>query len=241
VYNRKPIVILDDILKGLDADTYSKCFAAILGPEGLLRKQGTAVLLATHNIQLLPHADHIIVLNEEGRIVQQGSFDKLSTSDGYVSRLGLKKSVVQEAAARVAEEEEREENEKEKVLVKMASKKEAEKARKAAQVGGKSRGRRNADAMSSYIRSMGKVAFPSFCFLTICNVGFRAAQRESLPMPFHAHVRREVMTNTTETALWLNVWTSANEQNPDSKTGYYIGIYVLFAILTLAFLTAQFW
>jgi len=49
VYNHKPIIVLDDILKGLDADTYSKCFTAILGPEGLLRKHRTAIVLATHN------------------------------------------------------------------------------------------------------------------------------------------------------------------------------------------------
>jgi len=49
VYNRKAIVILDDVLKGLDADTYAKCFAALLGPGGLLRRDRTAVVLATHN------------------------------------------------------------------------------------------------------------------------------------------------------------------------------------------------
>jgi ATP-binding cassette subfamily C (CFTR/MRP) protein 1 len=49
VYNRKPIVILDDVLRGLDADTYTKCFDAILGLNGLLRRNNTAVILATHN------------------------------------------------------------------------------------------------------------------------------------------------------------------------------------------------
>lgn len=49
VYNRKSIIILDDVLKGLDADTYTKCFEAVLGPKGLLRRNNTAVILATHN------------------------------------------------------------------------------------------------------------------------------------------------------------------------------------------------
>ncbi len=52
VYNRKPIVILDDTLKGLDADTYAKCFAATIGPEGMLRNTRTAIILATHNSKL---------------------------------------------------------------------------------------------------------------------------------------------------------------------------------------------
>jgi len=52
VYNRKPITMLDDVLKGLDADTYAKCFEAILGPNGLLRRDNTAIILATHNGKL---------------------------------------------------------------------------------------------------------------------------------------------------------------------------------------------
>jgi ATP-binding cassette subfamily C (CFTR/MRP) protein 1 len=49
VYNRKPIVIQDDVLKGLDANTYTKGFGAIIGPRGLLRRNRIAVILATHN------------------------------------------------------------------------------------------------------------------------------------------------------------------------------------------------
>src|SRR3569833_225472 len=49
VYNRKPVVILDDVFKGLDADTYAKCFSATLGPGGLMRQGRTAVIMATHN------------------------------------------------------------------------------------------------------------------------------------------------------------------------------------------------
>ena len=53
MYNEKPIVILDDILKGLDTDTYAECFAATMGPKGLLRRNGTAIIMATHNGELV--------------------------------------------------------------------------------------------------------------------------------------------------------------------------------------------
>jgi ATP-binding cassette, subfamily C (CFTR/MRP), member 1 len=46
---------------------------------------------------------------------------------------------------------------------------------------------------------------------------------------------------TTEIALWLNVWTSANEEDPDANVGYYVGIYVLFGILNVVFMFAEFW
>ncbi|KAH8881696.1 P-loop containing nucleoside triphosphate hydrolase protein [Thozetella sp. PMI_491] len=216
VYNRKPIVILDDILKGLDADTYAKCFAAVLGPEGLLRRNRTAVILATHNIQLLPHAEHIVVLNEEGRILEKGSFNDLHSADGYVSALGLRKAAVQEAQEIVEKEREAEKIEKAEALVKIASKKSL--SDPGEEKGEKSRGKRNADALFSYIKSMGNFYFPIFCVFTVFNIGFRSAQ-----------------------PLWLNVWTSANERDPNANEAYYVSIYVLFGVLNVLFLFLEFW
>ena len=40
--------MLDDILSGLDAATEEEVFASILGTKGLLRQQGTTVILATN-------------------------------------------------------------------------------------------------------------------------------------------------------------------------------------------------
>jgi ATP-binding cassette subfamily C (CFTR/MRP) protein 1 len=37
----------------------------------------------------LPYCDHIVALDKEGTIVEQGSFDKLNTSSGYVSNFDL--------------------------------------------------------------------------------------------------------------------------------------------------------
>ena len=37
----------------------------------------------------MSYANHIIVLNSEGRIAEQGSFSELSTSGGYVSTFNL--------------------------------------------------------------------------------------------------------------------------------------------------------
>ena len=48
IYSRKELVILDDILSGLDAATEEEVFASVLGRKGLLRQQGTTVILATN-------------------------------------------------------------------------------------------------------------------------------------------------------------------------------------------------
>jgi ATP-binding cassette, subfamily C (CFTR/MRP), member 1 len=41
--------------------------------------------------------------------------------------------------------------------------------------------------------------------------------------------------------LWLNVWTADNATNPNGKMGYYIGIYMLFGLLNVIFMTLQFY
>jgi ATP-binding cassette, subfamily C (CFTR/MRP), member 1 len=40
---------MDDVMKGLDADTSAKCFEALLADNGILRRDGITVVLATHN------------------------------------------------------------------------------------------------------------------------------------------------------------------------------------------------
>lgn len=41
------MVILDDVLSGLDADTENRVFHNLLGRDGLLRKQCTTVLITS--------------------------------------------------------------------------------------------------------------------------------------------------------------------------------------------------
>jgi ATP-binding cassette, subfamily C (CFTR/MRP), member 1 len=127
-------------------------------------------------VQLLPHADHIIVLNEEGKVAQKGSFESLNSAEGYVAGLGLKAADMEKAAEADAESVEIEMEEKEAVIAKIASIK-AQEAKKQEQEG-VSRGRRNKAALLTYIKSMGKIPFAVFAFFTLGNIGFRSAQRK---------------------------------------------------------------
>ncbi|CAH0020273.1 unnamed protein product [Clonostachys rhizophaga] len=90
LFARRNINLFDDILSGLDSTTESHVFAAIFGPTGLLRRNKSTTILATHSVHFLPYADHIICIGPEGNIVQQGSFTELSAIGGYVSSLGIK-------------------------------------------------------------------------------------------------------------------------------------------------------
>lgn len=130
-------------------------------------------------VQLLPHADHIIVLDEEGRVAQRGNFESLNSADGYVSGLGLKKADMEKAAEADAESVEHELQEKEAAMAKVASIKATQS--QVAKSEGPSRGKRNADALLTYIKSMGNVSFAIFCAFTVGNIGFRSAQRTWIP------------------------------------------------------------
>ncbi|KAJ6139125.1 hypothetical protein N7471_005611 [Penicillium samsonianum] len=90
VYARKRIACFDDTLSALDNATSRLVFNNVFGPSGLLRQLGCTVFLTTHNVQYLPQADFIVVLGENGNILEQGSFSQLlDNTGGYVDRLGI--------------------------------------------------------------------------------------------------------------------------------------------------------
>jgi len=49
VYSHNDIVILDDVFSGMDAHTVDLVSRLLLGNDGLFRKRGTTVVLATHS------------------------------------------------------------------------------------------------------------------------------------------------------------------------------------------------
>ncbi|KAJ6005636.1 hypothetical protein N7451_003580 [Penicillium sp. IBT 35674x] len=89
LYLQSELLVLDDVFSGLDADTEGHVFQQVFGADGLLRRRRSTVILCTHSIRHLPSADYIIAL-ENGIIREQGTFDYLSTIQGYIQRLGLK-------------------------------------------------------------------------------------------------------------------------------------------------------
>ncbi|CAI6088008.1 unnamed protein product [Clonostachys chloroleuca] len=78
LYSRKPLLLLDDILCGLDPVTEQKIVDNVFGQSGLCRKNGTTVFLATHSVRHAMRADHAIVLASGGTILEQGKPSQLS-------------------------------------------------------------------------------------------------------------------------------------------------------------------
>lgn len=79
--------MLDDIFSGLDADTEEHVFKALFATNGLFRRLNTTVILSTHAVHRLSYADHIVALDKDGSIAEQGTLEELMANGGYVALL----------------------------------------------------------------------------------------------------------------------------------------------------------
>lgn len=97
------------MFSSLDATTEDHIFHHLIGNHGLLRSidstiifasssgksrhfQGPAffqVMLIKQIVKRAPYADHIVVLDKNGHVVEQGSFKALDATGGYVSSFAL--------------------------------------------------------------------------------------------------------------------------------------------------------
>ncbi|RSM15280.1 hypothetical protein CEP52_000842 [Fusarium oligoseptatum] len=89
VYSRKPVAMFDDVFSGLDKVTEQAVFSRVFGRDGLLRKNGTTIILATHAVHRLPESDFVIALDKGGRLIEQGTFSDLRSGGGYVESLDI--------------------------------------------------------------------------------------------------------------------------------------------------------
>ncbi|KAB8345849.1 hypothetical protein FH972_022904 [Carpinus fangiana] len=76
VYARKRITLFDDVLSGLDAVTEEKVLLRVCGPDGLLKQNGSTIILASHSLRALRKADQVIILNKKGSITHQGRYEE---------------------------------------------------------------------------------------------------------------------------------------------------------------------
>ncbi|KAK7423467.1 hypothetical protein QQZ08_009036 [Neonectria magnoliae] len=87
VYSRPAVALFDDVFSGLDNHTAQRIFKNLFHSNGLLRKWGTTIIVATQSTSFLSSADLIIYLKGDGSLSEQGTFEHLRSSGGGVQTL----------------------------------------------------------------------------------------------------------------------------------------------------------
>ena len=85
-----PVFVLDDALSAVDAETEARILANLRGA-----LHGRTVLLVSHRLAAVRDAEQILVL-EEGRIVQQGTYAALAQAPGRFGELLQRQAMEQE-------------------------------------------------------------------------------------------------------------------------------------------------
>lgn len=104
------LVLVDDILSGLDEHTKARVFGRVFGPRGLLKQDGTAFLLVVTDNRLLPFFDHCVSLTAQGTIARQGPGSTLESEVVSQQHSEEKASHSKTASSKVEEESDEDES-----------------------------------------------------------------------------------------------------------------------------------
>ena len=212
VYARNDICILDDVLSGLDRDTENKVFHNLLGWDGLLRRHETTVVLASSSSKRIPYADHIVVLDERGKISEQGSFKELTASGGYVSSLDLLPADWKYKSNETAFDRLIAPNARNTYIA--PKKEESDEAIEL------EANKRTGD-ISIYAYYAGSVGWFAVVTFIVAISGYVFCY--------------------TFPQIWLGWWAEANEKHPNARLGYWLGIYAMLGVMGLVCLIVSCW
>jgi ATP-binding cassette subfamily C (CFTR/MRP) protein 1 len=87
LYARNDLLLLDDVLSGLDVNSERHIYQHVLGKDGLASRLSMTVILVTHSVQYMAEAHHLIILGHDCSIQFQGPCDMLPASIGSLAPL----------------------------------------------------------------------------------------------------------------------------------------------------------
>ncbi|KAL4908813.1 hypothetical protein BDW74DRAFT_187329 [Aspergillus multicolor] len=213
VYSRIGVVALDNVFSGVDSENVSVISGHLFGPDGHFRKAGMSVILATSTYEMLPLADHIIMM-QDGAVIAAGSYNEISGIDPQVvanAHTGERHlpvvPVLDKAEYDHCGVEKKQEEEIEVQIVDEES-----------TTITKHPGTGSRSVYKYYIRSAGYSLVVVFLALTFI----------------------EAFCTSFQT-LWIQWWVKANEDYPNKQLGMYLGVYGLIFGLTLLALVAGCW
>ncbi|KAG2163329.1 hypothetical protein VTO58DRAFT_110787 [Aureobasidium pullulans] len=212
VYARCSIIILDDVFSQLDLSTQSIIFERLLGPQGLLRRWKSTVVMTVGASKFFSRADHVVVLSSEGTILDQGTFQELCTRDNKAARYIVSA----------------EESAPEQSFTESAYNEDITKARKVYAKHGDSK---TDDKDLDAARQRGD--FSIYRYYLAC-ISWTVAAIFLLLQLTYAFL-------STFPTIWLKWWADANMQDSGSRYGYHIGVYTMLQVGALALSSAVTW
>lgn len=92
LYSRIPMLVLDDIFSGLDVGSLRHIVKNVFGHSGIARRLGLTIIMATqYGAHVVQQADQIAILGRDGRIVEQGLYQKLvSNRNSFLHTIELR-------------------------------------------------------------------------------------------------------------------------------------------------------
>ncbi|GAD93146.1 ABC transporter [Paecilomyces variotii No. 5] len=187
LYSREPILILDDVLTGLDPTTEQTVSAAVFGPTGLVKQTRSTVIMATSSAHHIHFADNVVVLEKGGRLAQN-----LSAQDFLSIGPQLQSDDVSESPHMSKSNQRPSEMPLLELGIPVNDGEEAAASRQLGDI-------------TAYI-FYGRVA------------GWKVV---SIWLSFSAIF----MFGLNFPSVWLQWWVDANEQNPNARIGYWLGVF----------------
>ncbi|KAM3446727.1 hypothetical protein MY3296_009396 [Beauveria thailandica] len=88
LFARTSIILLDNILSALDADTAKLVFTRVCGRNGLLRRRNSTAIMTTNQPELLEEADIVFEISHQGRVRQKKIKSRTESARGITANAG---------------------------------------------------------------------------------------------------------------------------------------------------------
>lgn len=174
----------------------------------------------------LPYCDHVVALDKSGRILEQGTFEKLNSAGGYVSAFDLPLPDWSFTPEKHDYEAPPKYSERQVIKVVTEEDVQAEANRRTGDVA----------IYRYYIGSVGWI--PTLVFVISIVIFIFGI---SFPSEYYAALFSDSFANHTVAAIWVKMWAEFNEDHPNKRLGFYLGIYAMLGGLALFFLVVSCW
>ncbi|KAI3540901.1 ABC transporter [Colletotrichum abscissum] len=223
LYARQELLVLDDVFSGLDSSTEDIVFNNLFGNNGLLRHTDTTVILASSDSRRVPFADDVVLLNDEGRIIDNEAITKVTrqpSSSG--KRAGTSDSESVKVSPITIT------NDKPPATILGLLDDQADSARQLGDWG----------MYSFYARAAGWFSLSTFAGAMIV-FAFCDSFPGNLPQGSIDVEIIRLMNSWSD--IWLKWWAESNEQRPNQDLGKWLGVYAALGVGSVASVLFGMW